>query len=85
MVFKAVVWVFEEVTSFFWVSPMYTEGIYAIKLLLDFLLLICLLLKGDLSQEPRRVEGELYFPPLRKEQRNKSDDSLTGMRKISTL
>ena len=41
---------------------MYTEGIYVIKLLFLFPLLICLLLPGCLSQEPRRVEKNHFFP-----------------------
>ena len=40
---------------------MYTGGIYVIKLLFLFLLLICLLLHGCLSQEPRRVEENHFF------------------------
>lgn len=53
---------FWQATQFSWVSPTYPGGIHVIQL---FLLLICLLLRGCLSQEPRRrVEGKLLpFPP----------------------
>ena len=49
------------VTQFSSVSPMYTRGLHVIKLLFVFPLLVCLLLQGGLSQEPRRVEGKLFF------------------------
>ena len=44
---------------------MYRRYTCFIKLLLLFLLLICLLLRGGggLGQEPRRVEGKLFFLP----------------------
>ena len=42
---------------------MYARGIHVIKLLFVFLLLICLLLLGALSQEPRMVQGKLFFLP----------------------
>lgn len=50
------------VTQFPSVSLMYTGGIYVIKLLFLFPLLICLLLPGCLSQEPRGVEENHFFP-----------------------
>lgn len=42
---------------------MYTGGIHIMKLLLVFLLLICLLSLRSLSQEPRKVKGKLFFLP----------------------
>lgn len=46
-----------------WVSLMYTGCMHVVKLLFVFPLLICLLLRGSLSQETRRVEGKLFFLP----------------------
>ena len=42
---------------------MYSGGIDVTKLLLPFLLLIFYYWRGCLSQEPRRVEGTLFFLP----------------------
>lgn len=55
--FKRELWPLIYVTQFSWISPTYRGGILAVKLLFVFLLLICLLSLGSLSQEPRRVEG----------------------------
>lgn len=52
----------QGITQFPSASLTYTGGIYVIKLLFLFLLLICLLLHGCLSQEPRRVEENNFFP-----------------------
>lgn len=54
-------WLLWRVTQFSWVSPMYTESIHVIKLVCVFLLLLYLLLQKCLSQEPRKVEGKLFF------------------------
>ena len=42
---------------------MCTGGAHVIELLLAFLLLICLLLEWNLSQEPRTVAGILFSLP----------------------
>lgn len=44
-------------TQFFWVSPMYTGGIPATKLVC-FSLVFVFYYKGSLSQEPRLVKGK---------------------------
>lgn len=55
---------FWGVTQFSWLSPMYARGIHATILLFIFLLLICPFITGVggcLSQQPRRMEGKLFF------------------------
>lgn len=66
MVFKVLAWAIQGSYSVF-ISPMYTGGIPVIKLLLIFLLLICLVsLQKVLSQESRK-RGIIIFPPLQKQ------------------
>ena len=56
---------FLVMTQFSWISSMfYTGGIHGVKLACFFLLLNCLLLQWCLSQEPRKLEGKLFFFPI---------------------
>ena len=58
MLFKVVTWAFS------WVSPMPTESICVIKLQFFFSKSF-FLLYGDLSQEPKKAEGKLFFLPYK--------------------
>ena len=46
---------------------------HVIKLMFVFILLICLFITGTLSQEPRRVEGKLFFLPCPMDQVCRAD------------
>ena len=63
---------------FSWVSPLYARGIHVIRLMFVFLLLTCLLLwgarGGNLSQEPGKVKGKLFFLPYK----DFGNSSITG-------
>lgn len=63
MTFKVGTWAISGTNSVFMGSPTYIGGIHVIELLFLFLLLICLLLYGHLSQKPIKEEGKLFFLP----------------------
>lgn len=61
-------------SQFSWVSPLYT--CYQTSVCVSSIN-IFIMGWGDLSQEPRRVEVKLFFPPLRFEKSNEEKTLVT--------